>query len=191
MPDAGDVTQCLLNWRAGDRAALDKLIPMVEQTLRDIARRQMRGEYPGHTLQATALVNEAYVCLIDASVSWQNRAHFLAVVARTMRRILVDHAKAKGRAKRGGGDLKVTLYEAQLASPGAEPDVLDLDEALGQLAAFDERKASVIELSFFGGMTYDEIAEALDISAATVDRDLRLGKAWLYREITGDAADRS
>lgn len=191
MPDGADVTQCLLDWRAGNRAALEKLIPMVEHTLHNIAQRQMRGEHAGHTLQATALVNEAYICLIDASVSWENRAHFLAVVARTMRRVLVDHAKAKGRAKRGAGDLKVTLYEAQLASPGAEPDVLDLDEALSRLVAFDERKASVIELSFFGGMTYDEIAEALDISSATVDRDLRLGKAWLYREIAGDAADKS
>lgn len=189
MTGPADVTQYLLDWRAGKPEALEKLMPMVEHTLHNIAQRQMRGEHAGHTLQATALVNEAYLCLFDASVSWENRAHFLAVAARIMRRILVDHAKSKRRAKRGGGHLRVTLYEAQLVSSGVEPDVLDLDEALGRLAAFDERKANVIELSFFGGLTYDEIAEALDISQATVDRDLRMGKAWLYREIKGDAAD--
>ena len=183
MPDAADVTQCLLDWRAGKPEALDKLVPLVEHALHNIAQREMRAEHAGHTLQATALVNEAYLRLVDASVSWENRAHFLAVAARIMRRVLVDHAKAKGREKRGGGDVKVTLHEAQLANPVADPDMLDLDEAISRLAAFDERKANAIEMSFFGGMTRDEIAEALDISPATVDRDLRLGKAWLYREI--------
>ena len=187
----GNVTELLVEWRAGKHDALFQLTPLVERTLHNIAQRQMRGEQAGHTLQATALVNEAYLCLVDASVSWENRAHFFAVAARIMRRILVDHAKSKRRAKRGGGGQEVTLHEAQLASPRVEPDVLDLDEALGRLAAFDERKANAIELSFFGGLTYDEIAEVLDISQATVDRDLRLGKAWLYREILGDAAEKT
>ncbi|UCE88588.1 MAG: sigma-70 family RNA polymerase sigma factor [Pseudomonadota bacterium] len=184
--DPSNVTQLLHDWRAGKQDALAQLMPLVEQTLHDIAQRQMRGENAGHTLQATALVNEAYMRLIDASVSWENRAHFLAVAARIMRRVLVDHAKAKRRAKRGGDDVKVTLHEAQLAGGGPEPDVLDLEDALSRLASFDERKANVVELSFYGGMTYDEIAEALDISPATVDRELRLAKAWLYRDISGD-----
>ena len=184
MPDTDNVTQLLRDWRAGRQVALAELIPLVEQTLHGLAQRQMRKENAGHTLQATALVNEAYMRLVDAPVSWENRAHFLAVAARIMRHILVDHAKAKRRTKRGGAEMRVTLHEAQLAGAGTEPDVLDLEDALGRLAVFDARKASVVELSFYGGMTYDEIADALDISQATVDRDLRLAKAWLCREIS-------
>lgn len=184
MSDTDNVTQLLRDWRAGRQVALAELIPLVEQTLHGLAQRQMRKENAGHTLQATALVNEAYMRLVDAPVSWENRAHFLAVAARIMRHILVDHAKAKRRTKRGGAEMRVTLHEAQLAGAGPEPDVLDLEDALGRLAVFDARKASVVELSFYGGMTYDEIADALDISQATVDRDLRLAKAWLCREIS-------
>jgi len=183
MSDGNDVTRLLLEWRAGDQGALDELLPRVERALHQIAARQMRGERPGHTLQATVLVNEAYLKLVDASVSWQNRAHLLAVAARIMRNILVDHAKARRRDKRGGGDVRVTLHEANVASAGPEPDILDVEDALGRLCAFDERKAKVVEMSFYGGMTYDEIAEAIGISPATVDRELRMAKAWLYREL--------
>ena len=183
MSDTNDVTRLLLDWRAGDQGALAELLPRVEHVLHQIAARQMRGERPGHTLQATVLVNDAYLKLVDASVSWQNRAHFLAVAARIMRNILIDHAKARRRDKRGGGDVRVTLYEADIASAGPEPDILDLEEALARLDTFDERKAKVVEMNFYGGMTYDEIAEALKISPATVDRELRMAKAWLYREL--------
>jgi RNA polymerase sigma factor (TIGR02999 family) len=184
MSDADNVTQLLLDWRAGRQDALAELMPLVEQTLHDLAQRHMRKERAGHTLQATALVNEAYMRLVDAPVSWENRAHFLAVAARIMRHILVDHAKAKRRTKRGGAEMRVTLQEARLAGASPSPDVLDLEDALSRLAVFDTRKANVVELSFYGGMTYDEVADALDISPATVDRDLRLAKAWLCREIS-------
>jgi RNA polymerase sigma-70 factor (ECF subfamily) len=191
MSDSNDITRLLLDWRAGDQCALAELLPLVEHRLHQIAARQMRGERPGHTLQATCLVNDAYLKLVDASVSWQNRAHFLAVAARIMRNILVDHAKARRRDKRGGDDVRVTLYEADIAVAGQEPDILDLEEALARLGAFDERKAKVIEMSFYGGMRYDEIAEALGISPATVDRELRMAKAWLYRELQDAGAHES
>jgi len=188
MSDNNEVTRLLLDWRAGDQGALAELLPLVEHALHQIAARQMRGERPGHTLRATVLVNDAYLKLVDASVSWQNRAHFLAVAARIMRNILIDHAKARRRDKRGGG-VRVTLYEADIAMAGPQPDILDLEEALARLDAFDNRKAKVVEMSFYGGMTYDEIAEALGISPATVDRELRVAKAWLYRELK-DAGSR-
>jgi RNA polymerase sigma factor (TIGR02999 family) len=183
MSDNNDVTRLLLDWRGGDQGALAELLPLVEHALHQIAARQMRGERPGHTLQATVLVNDAYLKLVDASVSWQNRAHFLAVASHIMRNILIDHARARRRDKRGGGGVRVTLYEADIASAGPEPDILDLEEALARLGTFDERKAKVVEMNFYGGMTYDEIAEALEISPATVDRELRMAKAWLYREL--------
>lgn len=191
MSESNDITRLLLDWRSGDQRALDELLPLVEHRLHQIAARQMRGERPGHTLQATVLVNDAYLKLVDASVSWQNRAHFLAVAARIMRNILVDHAKARRRDKRGGGDVRVTLYEADIAVAGQEPDILDLEKALAHLGAFDERKAKVIEMNFYGGMTYDEIGEALGISPATVDRELRMAKAWLYRELQDAGAHES
>jgi len=191
MSDSNDITRLLLDWRAGDQRALAELLPLVEHRLHQIAARQMRGERPGHTLQATVLVNDAYLKLVDASVSWQSRAHFLAVAARIMRNILVDHAKARRRDKRGGGDVRVTLYEADIAVAGQEPDILDLEKALARLGAFDERKVKVIEMNFYGGMTYDEIGEALGISPATVDRELRMAKAWLYRELQDAGAPES
>jgi len=191
MNDNNDVTRLLLDWRAGDQGALAELLPLVEHTLHQIAARQMRGERPGHTLQATVLVNDAYLKLVDAPVSWQNRAHFLAVAARIMRNILIDHAKARRRDKRGGGDVRVTLYEADIAITDTEPDILDLEDALARLGAFDERKAKVVEMNFYGGMTYDEIAEALGISPATVDRELRMAKAWLYRDLNDTGARES
>jgi RNA polymerase sigma factor (TIGR02999 family) len=141
----------------------------------------MRGERPEHTLQATALVNEAYLRLIGAEIDWKDRAHFFAVAATTMRRILVDHARTKGRKKRAGE--RVSLEESVLVAPDREAELLAIDDALTELAGHDARAARVVELHYFGGLTYDEIAEALGVSAATVDRDLRFAKAWLYREL--------
>jgi len=187
MDDQTHVTQLLNDWRAGNDKALNKLMPLVHESLQRIANKHMRGEHIGHTLQATALVNEAFLQLVDAEISWQNRAHFLAVAARIMRHILIDHARAKHRDKRGGNAIQVTLYDAQLGSEGKEPDVLDLENVLQRLHKIDARKADVVELSFYGGMTYDEIGEALSISPATVDRELRFAKAWLLRELKGDS----
>ena len=186
MVKQSQVTQLLTDWRNGNQGALNDLLPLVHDTMRQLANKYMRGENPGHTLQATALVNEAFLRLVDVDVPWQNRAHFLAVAAQTMRRILIDHAKSKRREKRGGDALRVTLHETQLGDTGAEPDILDLEDALNQLSKFDQRKAQVVELSFFGGMTYDEVGETLSISPATVDRELRFAKAWLYRELNPD-----
>ena len=181
--DISVVTQLLKSWKSGDNKALSELMPMVHDTLRKLAGKYMQSENAGHTLQATALVNEAYLKLIDADITWQNRAHFMAIAARSMRRILIDHAKSKGRQKRGGDDVLVTLHEANVAGGDKQPEILDIEEALQQLGALDKRKAEIVELSFYGGMTYDEIAEALDISAATVDRELRFSKAWLQKAI--------
>jgi RNA polymerase sigma factor (TIGR02999 family) len=181
MADPRSVTGLLLAWRAGDQAALDQLIPVVYEELHRLARGYMGGERPDHTLQATALVNEAYLRLVDAEVDWKDRAHFFAVAATTMRRILVDHARAQGRKKRAG--VKVSLEESVLVAPDREADLVVIDEALIRLAGHDERAAKAVELHYFGGLTYDEIAQALDISPATVDRDLRFAKSWLYREI--------
>jgi RNA polymerase sigma factor (TIGR02999 family) len=186
MDNVSQVTQLLIDWRAGEEQALNRLLPLVQDNLHQLAGKFMRSENAGHTLQATALVNEAFLRLVDAKVTWQNRAHFIAIAAKTMRRILVDHAKAKRRDKRGGDAVHVTLHDTRIGSNN-EPDILDLEEVLTRLAEFDERKAQVIELSFFGGLTYDEIAEVLEISAATVDRELRFAKAWLYRELAEES----
>lgn len=146
----------------------------------------MRGERPGHTLQATALVHEAYMRMVEADIHWKDRAHFFALSARLMRRILVDHAKSAGRAKRGGGAIKISLDDSLTIGHDVDSGLVELDGALADLAAFDERKAQIVELQYFGGLTYSETAEALGISAATVDRELRLAKAWLYRELKSD-----
>ena len=143
----------------------------------------MRGEHIGHTLQATALVHEAYARMVDMKVSWKDRAHFFAVAARMMRRILVDHAKSMRRAKRGGGAVKLSLEDSLFVDQESISGLVEVDEALSGLAAFDQRKAQVVELRYFGGLTYDETAEALGLSVATVDRELRLAKAWLHREL--------
>ncbi|WP_455375096.1 sigma-70 family RNA polymerase sigma factor [Kaarinaea lacus] len=182
--DVSAVTQLLKSWKSGDNEALSELMPMVHDTLRKLAGKYMQSENAGHTLQATALVNEAFLKLVDADVTWQNRAHFMAIAARSMRHILVDHAKSKGRQKRGGDDVLVTLHEANVAGEKAQPELLEIEEALTALADLDARKAEIVELSFFGGMTYDEIGEALGISPATVDRELRFSKAWLQRFMT-------
>jgi RNA polymerase sigma factor (TIGR02999 family) len=180
-PARRPVTALLHAWRAGDRGALDRLIPLVHDELHRLAQGCMRGERPDHTLQATALVNEVYLRLVGSEVDWKDRAHFFAVAATTMRRILVDHARAKGRKKRAGA--LVSLEESAVVAPDREDELLAIDEALTRLAAHDERAARTVELHYFGGLTYDEIAEALGVSAATVDRDLRFAKAWLYREL--------
>ncbi|MGE0453174.1 MAG: ECF-type sigma factor [Vicinamibacteria bacterium] len=174
-------TQLLRAWRGGNREALDRLLPVVYEELASLARGAMRGERRDHTLQTRALVHEAYLRLIDADVAWQDRAHFMAVAARTMRRVLVDHARAKRRHKRSGG-VRVEL-DASLASAGPGLDVLALHDALERLAAFDARKGQIVELHYFGGLNYDETAEALAVSAATVDRELRLAKAWLKHDL--------
>lgn len=187
--EAGDdrsVTELLVDWRAGDDDALRELTPRIYDELRRLARRSVSRESPGQTLSATDLVHESFLRLIDADVTWQDRAHFMAVSARTMRRILIDRARAKGRAKRGSGARHEALQDLQVELAGAEPsiDLLDLDDAIQSLAKTDQRKAQVIELTFFGGMSYDEVAEALQISRATAHRDLTFAKAWLFSRLS-------
>jgi len=165
---------------------LSRLVPLVERELHRIARRYMAGERAGHSLQATALVNEAYVRLIDVQrLDWQNRAHFLAMAARLMRRILVDAARAKRYQKRGGGGVKVTFDEGAIPANDASTDLVALDDALIALAKMDERRSQVIELRYFGGLTVEETATVLKVSFDTVMRDSRLAKAWLARELSG------
>ena len=177
-------------WGRGEAAAFDQLVPLVHDELRRLARRYMRGEHPGHTLQATALVNEAYLRLIEVKqVRWQNRAHFFAMSAQVMRRILVDFARARGNQKRGGGSPRVSLDEALLAIPEAGRDLVALDDALRALEAVHPRKSQVVELRFFGGLSVEETAEALKVSPITVIRDWNNAKAWLYRELAKGAAD--
>jgi len=183
MSSPTNVTQMLLEWRGGNEDALERLMPMVYDELRRLAGHYMKSERKGHTLQATALVNEAYIRLVDMKVSWQDRAHFFAVAARLMRRMLVDHARAHHRAKREGDAVKVTLGEALEVSSGPASNVLAVDEALTRLAEFDPRKSEILELRYFGGLNNEEVAEALNISRATVQRDLRLAKTWLIREL--------
>jgi RNA polymerase sigma-70 factor (ECF subfamily) len=183
-PSRRSVTALLTAWSGGDESALRELIPLVHAELRNLARRLMRGERGGHTLQTTALVNEAYVRLVDVTrVRWQDRAHFFAMSARLMRRILVDHARSRAYFKRGGGARRISLDEALVgADKGA--DLVALDDALAALAGIDARKSQVVELRFFGGLTVDETAEALHISPETVARDWRLAKTWLMRELS-------
>ncbi len=178
------VTQLLLKWREGDAQALEELTPIVYGELRRLARHYMRAERQGHVLQTTALVHEAYLKLVGLDMSWRGRVHFLAVAARLMRRVLVDYARERDAAKRGGGAHALTLDEARLAA-GPAPDVVALDEALDSLARIDERKSRVIELRFFGGLTIEETAGALGVSHATVERDMKMAKAWLSRELKG------
>jgi RNA polymerase sigma-70 factor (ECF subfamily) len=180
------VTGLLLEWGRGDEGALERLIPLVHQELHGIARRCMVGERPGHSLQATVLVNEAYLRLVEGKdVNWHDRAHFLAVAARVMRRILVDHARARHAQKRGGPATRVTFDEALVVTNQPREDFVALDDALKALAAFDERKSRVIELRFFGGLSVEETALVLKVSPATVMGDWRLAKAWLQREMRG------
>jgi RNA polymerase sigma factor (TIGR02999 family) len=179
-----EVTRLLKNWCQGDQAALDRLMPLVHDELHRLAHRYMLRERVGHTLQTTALVNEAYLRLIDADgISWQNRAHFFAISARLMRRILVDFARSRGYRKRGGDAAKVEFDDARVPSPGKSADLVAIDDALTALAALDPREAQVVELRFFGGLSEEETAEVLGVSARTVKRDWALAKAWLTREL--------
>jgi RNA polymerase sigma-70 factor, ECF subfamily len=182
------VTRLLKEWGGGNKAALDELMPVVYQQLRKLAAISLRSERPDHTLRATALVHEAYIRLVDANVAWQDRVHFFAVPARLLRRILVDHAKAGKRQKRGAGAETISLDEAVMIGPQTSGGIVELDAALQRLAAHDQRKSDIIELLCFGGLTYDEAAAALKISPATVHRELKMAKAWLHRELTQDTA---
>jgi len=190
MPSPKEVTQLLLAWSQGDRSALEELMPLVYDELHRMARRYMVREQAAHTLQATALVNEAYLRMVDLrKVQWQNRAHFFAVSAQLMRRILVDFARSRNYQKRGGGRRRVTLDEGLEVSPEQDADLVLLDDALNALAAIDDRKRRVVELRFFGGLTVEETAHVLEVSPDTVMRDWKMAKVWLLREMTGDARD--
>ena len=179
-----EVTQLLLAWNGGDTAALDKLMPLVYDELRKAAKRYMRREAVGHTLQTAALVNEVYLRLIDAkNVRWQDRAHFLAISARLMRRVLVDFARRRRQFKRGGEANQISIEEAMAFGREQSADVVALDDALTELTRLNPRQSRVVELRFFGGLTEDEIAEALKVSPRTVRNDWRLARAWLYREL--------
>jgi RNA polymerase sigma factor (TIGR02999 family) len=182
-----NVTQILIGWGQGDKEALDKLVPLVYDELRRQAARYLRRERVGHTLQTTALINEAYLRLIDQKhVHWQNRAHFFGIAAQLMRRILVDHARTKKRAKRGGSDVRVSLTEATYVASAQDLDIVALDEALDRLAKVDPQQSKIVELKFFSGLTVEETAEVLSISPATVKRDWSMARAWLHREINSD-----
>lgn len=184
-PTAPRVTALLQAWSAGDRTALDRLVPVVHAELRRLARRHMRRERAGHTLQTTALINEAYMRLVDVrGISWQNRAHFFGISARVMRRVLVDFARERGYRKRGGGERRVPLDEALLIADAPDENLVALDEALTALAEVDARKSRAIELRFFGGLSIEEAGLVLDVSPETVKRDCRLAKAWLLRWLT-------
>ena len=189
MSAPANVTQLLVSWGGGNQAALEALTPLVHQELRRIAARCMAGERPGHILQATALVNEAYLRLIDwKDVQWQNRAHFFAVASQIMRRVLVDVARTRDREKRGGGQLHVSLSEAAGVADGPLArgvDLIALDDALKTLETLSARQARVIELRFFGGLSLEEAAHVLDVSVGTVRRDWSLAQAWLFRELSG------
>lgn len=182
------VTQLLIAWSDGNQSALDKLMPLVYEELRRLAHNYMRREHPGHTLQTTALVNEAYFRLVDQKrVHWRNRSHFFAISAQLMRRILVDHARSHQYVKRGGGAHKVSLDEVAVVAQGQAAQLIALDDALVELAAIDERKSDIVELRFFGGLNVEETAEALKISPRTVMREWSMAKAWLYRTINHEA----
>jgi len=195
-PSTSDVTGWLMAWRSGDQTALDKLVPVIYEELHRLARRQMRRERGlanrGQTLQTSALVNEVYLRLVDASVvRWENRAHFLAIAANLMRRILVDAARARGYVKRGGEQRPVLLEEAAMIATPRGMDVVALDDALSALAKIDARKAQVVELRFFGGLSVEESAQVLNVSAGTVLRDWRLSKSWLLRELSREGRSAS
>ncbi len=180
-----DVTQLLVAWGAGEQSALEQLLPLVNDELRRLARAYLRREGPGHTLQTSALINEAYLRLIDQrQVQWQNRAHFLGIAAQLMRRILIDHARKAHYAKRGGGALRVSLDESAAVTEAKAVELLAVDEALEKLTAMDARKGRLVELRFFGGLTEEETAEVLGVSVPTVQREWRAAKAWLHRMLT-------
>lgn len=184
MSDQQSITQLLNRWGSGDKDAEAQLTPLVYDELQRMAKRLFRGEKPSHTLQPTALVHDAFVKLIDVDVTWQDRAHFYSLAARMMRRLLVNHANARNAAKRGGDAIKVTLNESVVAGAGADAELLDLEEALQGLAKLDSRKAELIELQYFGGLSFKEMAEVTGLSSSTLDRDLRIARAWLKDRLT-------
>jgi RNA polymerase sigma factor (TIGR02999 family) len=189
-PSSHEITEWLTSWSDGDRTALEKLAPLVYRELHRLAQHYMRGESPGHTLQATALVNEAYVRLIDTDrMRWQNRAHFYGVAAQVMRRILVDFARSRNSLKQGGGAETVSLDEALMVDKEHDAALVELDQALAALAALDERQSKVVEMKFFGGLTEVEIAEVLQVSPRTVSGDWRLARSWLLRELSRSKRD--
>lgn len=182
-----EVTQLLLAWNNGDQDALAKLAPLVETELRRLAKIYLAHERPGHTLQPTALVNEAFIKLIDTSaVEWKNRAHFFGITAQLMRHILVDHARRRQALKHGGEALRVSLIEAENVAPNRQACIIELDDALSALSRIDPRKSRIVELKFFGGLSEEEIAKLLDTSLRTVQRDWNLARAWLFRQLNKD-----
>jgi RNA polymerase sigma factor (TIGR02999 family) len=183
-PLTEEVTALLLDWSNGDAAAYDRLVPLIYDELHRLAHRYMSRERPGHTLQTTALVDEAYLRLINQKVHWQNRTHFFAIASQLMRRVLVDHARSRSYQKRGGDPRKVTLGEAMSMARDQSAEMVALDDALKELAQFDERKARVVELRFFGGLSVEETAEVLAVSVNTVKRDWTTARAWLYKAVT-------
>jgi RNA polymerase sigma factor (TIGR02999 family) len=189
MSASGEVTELLRNLRSGDQQAVDRLAPLVYDELRLVARMAFRRERADHTLQPTALANEVFMKLVDQTdVNWQSRAHFMAIASRAMRRVLVDHSRAHSAEKRGGGAGMVPLDEAVVYTEDRSPEILLLDRALNELAKLDLRQARIVELRFFGGLTGEEIAEAVGISTATVTRELRVAQAWLHRAMSGKSA---
>ena len=189
-PPQQQVTQLLCEWRNGDRTALEKLIPLVQPELQRLAHRYMSRERAGHTLQTTILLNDAYLELADKThPQWQNRAHFFAVAAQLMRRIMVDHARQRQALKRGGGALRVTLDDSVASTETRSAELLALDEALEKLATFDKRKSEVVEMRYFGGLTMEEIAEVLKIHINTVTRDWKAARAWLFAALSGENMD--
>ena len=181
-PAPGELTALLQAWRGGDQAARDRLLPIVYDDLRRRAAAQLRRERPGHTVRPTDLVHEAYLRLCGQSVAWESGSHFFAIASRLMRQVLVDHARARAAAKRGRG-LQVTLEEGLAASSAPPPDILDVDRALDELAALDERQARLVELRYFGGLTIEETAKVLDVSVATANREWATARMWLYRRL--------
>lgn len=178
------VTELLAAWRAGSSSALDEVTSLIYSQLHEIAARHVRRERRDHTLQATALINEAFIALVSSDVQWNDRVHFFAVASNVMRRILIDHARAAGRKKRGGDALHVTLHESAAIDKNDALSLLDLDTAISKLEAESQRSATIVEMHYFGGLSYQEIADVIDVSAATVKRELRFSKAWMRRELS-------
>ena len=184
MPSPSEITELLVCWSNGDRAALERLMPLVERELHRLAHHYMRREHKDHTLQTTALINETFLRLVDQDrVTWQNRSHFYGIAAQIMRRVLLNYARDKKREKRGGGAYKVSLSEADAVAEERSVEILALDEALQKLSALDERKGRVVELRYFGGLSVQETAEVLAVSPVTVARDWDMARAWLAREM--------
>ena len=189
-PSPHEITQLLVEWSDGNQSALDELYPLVYDELHRLARRYMSRERKDHTLQTTALINEAYVRLVDQrNVRWSNRSHFFAISAQIMRRILIDHARRHAYAKRGGGARQVSLEEAATVTPEQSSELIRLDEALKSLAEMDPRRSQVVELRYFGGLNNEEIAGVLRVSENTVTRDWNMARAWLYQQLTGSASN--